>query len=153
MTEKRRRVGDLLVEHGYVSRDEVEEAAEFQQQQGGKLCTILIEKGFLTEEDLVHLVATHLQVPHIDLDGYDLDIEVIKYIPPEYAKNHQFVPIDRMGGMLSVAVVYPLPAEVIGELENMTRLTIKQVVCPKGEVERVIRAYYDMTLPGLRIGL
>jgi hypothetical protein len=150
MAERQMRVGDYLVEYGYVTREEVEEAAEDQRQHGGKLCSILIEKGCLAERDLVHFVANHLRVPHMELDGYDLDIEVIKYIPPEYAKSHQFVPIDRMGGMLSVAVVYPLSSEIVSELENMTHLTIKQVVCPKGEVERVIRAYYEMTLPGLR---
>lgn len=150
MAERRMRVGDYLVEYGYVTREEVEEAADHQKQHGGKLCSILIEKGCLAERDLVHFVANHLKVPHMELDGYDLDIEVIKYIPPEYAKSHQFVPIDRMGGMLSVAVVYPLSSEIVSDLENMTHLTIKQVVCPKAEVERVIRAYYDMTLPGLR---
>lgn len=152
MGEKPRRVGDLLVEHGYVTRERVEEAARQQAGTQQKLCTILIEMGFLTERDLVHFVANHLRVPHMDLDGYDLDIEVIKYIPPEFAKRHQVVPIDRMGGMLSVAVVFPMAAEVVRELENMTRLAIKQVVCPKGEVDRVVRNYYEMTLPGLRSG-
>lgn len=152
MPETRRRVGDLLVEHGYVSREKVEEAAREQSRTREKLCTILINKGYLTERDLVHFVANHLKVPHMELDGYDLDIEVIKYVPPEFAKQHQVVPVDRMGGMLTVAVVYPLSQETVRELENMTRLTIKQVVCPKAEVERVIRTYYDMTLPALRGG-
>ncbi|MCU0611787.1 MAG: hypothetical protein MUE60_08375 [Candidatus Eisenbacteria bacterium] len=150
MGEKTKRVGDLLVENGYVARERVEEAARQQATNREKLCTILIGMGYLTERDLVHFVANHLRVPHMDLDGYDLDIEVIKYIPPEFAKRHQVVPIDRMGGMLSVAVVYPLSADAVRELENMTRLAIKQVVCPKGEVDRVIRSYYEMTLPGLR---
>jgi len=150
MGDRSRRVGDLLVEQGYVTRERVEEAARQQVHSREKLCTILVGMGYLTERDLVHFVANHLRVPHMDLDGYELDIEVIKYIPPGFAKRHQVVPIDRMGGMLSVAVVYPLSAEAVRELENMTRLTIKQVVCPKGEVERVIRNYYEMTLPGLR---
>ncbi len=151
MGEKAKRVGDLLVEYGYVTREKVEEAARRQQETREKLCTALISMGYLTERDLVHFVANHLRVPHLDLDGYELDVEVIKYIPPEFAKRHQVVPIDRMGGMLSVAVVYPLSPEALRELENMTRLAIKQVVCPKGEVERVIRSYYEMTLPGLRV--
>jgi type IV pilus assembly protein PilB len=150
MGDRPKRVGDLLVEHGYVTRERVEEAARQQVHRNERLCTILIEMGDLTERDLVHLVANHLRVPHMDLDGYELDIEVIKYIPPEFAKRHQVVPVDRMGGMLSVAVVYPLSTEAVRELENMTRLAIKQVVCPKGEIERVIRSYYEMTLPGLR---
>lgn len=150
MGETRRRVGDLLVEHGYVTRERIEEAARQQAHTREKLCTILIGMGYLTERDLVHFVANHLRVPHMDLDGYELDIEVIKYIPPEFAKTHQVVPVDRMGGMLTVAVVYPLSPDTLRQLENMTRLAIKQVVCPKGEIERVIRNYYEMTLPGLR---
>ncbi len=145
------RVGDLLVQHGYVSRENVEEAAELQREHHGKkLCSLLIEMGYLSERDLIHLVANHLRLPYLDLDGLDLDVEVIKYIPPEFAKEHQLVPVDRMGGMLSLAVVYPLKQEVVQELENMTRLAIKQVVCPKSDVDRVIRSYYELTLPGLR---
>jgi type IV pilus assembly protein PilB len=153
MVYNKRRVGDLLVENGYVTREQVEECVAEQTKSKSKLCTALIEMGYLSERDLVHFVANHLRVPYMDLDGYELDIEVIKYIPPEYAKKHQLVPVDRMGGMLSVAVVYPLHDDVVQELENMTRLTIKQVVCPKGEIDRVIRNYYELTLPGLRQGL
>jgi type IV pilus assembly protein PilB len=143
-----RRSGELLVEDGLVTADEVEHALRVQEEKGDKLCTILMDLGHLDEKDLVSFLARRFSLPHLDLGDLDLDVEVVKYVSPEFAKQNQIVPIDRVGGMLTVAVVYPLSVSQLRELENLSRLSVKQLAASKSDVMKIVRRYYDMTLPG-----
>jgi type IV pilus assembly protein PilB len=143
-----RRSGELLVEDGLATPDEVEHALKIQGERGGRLCTILMDLGHLDESDLVSFLAKRFALPHLDLGDLDLDVEVVKYVSPEFAKENQIVPVDRVGGMLTIAVVYPLSTSQLRELEEVSRLSVKQIAATRTDVMKVIRAYYDMTLPG-----
>jgi type IV pilus assembly protein PilB len=143
-----RRSGELLVEEGIVSPEEVEHALKVQIERGGRLCSVLIELGYLDERELVSFLSRKFKMPHLDLSDLDLDVEVIKYVSPEFAKENQVVPVDRVGGMLTVAVVYPLDTVDLRHIEDVSRLSVKQIAATRSDVLKVIRAYYEMTLPG-----
>lgn len=143
-----RRSGELLIEDGFVTRDEVEHALRIQKEKGGRLCSVLMDLGHLAEKDLVSFLAKRFSLPHLDLCDLDLDVEVVKYVSPEFAKENQIVPVDRVGGMLTIAVVYPLTTSQLRELEDVSRLSVKQLAATRSDVMKVIRAYYEMTLPG-----
>ena len=143
-----RRSGELLVEDGLVTSDEVEHALQVQTEKKDKLCTILIDLGYLSEMGLVSFLARRFALPHLDLGDLDLDVEVMKYVSPEFAREYQVVPVDRVGGMLTIAVVYPLNTKLLRELENVSRLSVRQIAATRSDVSKVIRSYYEMTLPG-----
>ena len=143
-----RRSGELLVEEGIVSSEEVEHALKVQTERGDRLCSVLIDLGYLDEHELVSFLSRKFGMPHLDLSDLDLDVEVIKYVSPEFAKENQVVPVDRVGGMLTVAVVYPLNTAGLRHIEDVSRLSVKQIAATRSDVLKVIRAYYEMTLPG-----
>ncbi len=143
-----KRCGELLVEDELVTADELEHALRVQDERRERLCSVLIDLGHLDEKDLVSFVARTFRLPHLDLTDLDLDVEVMKYVSPEFAKENQAVPIDRVGGMLTVAVVYPLDTKGLRNLENVSRLSVKQIAATRSDVLRVIKRYYEMTLPG-----
>ena len=136
------------MEDDLVSAREVQHALTVQTERGGRLCSILIDLGYLDERDLVSFLSSKFGMPHLDLSDLDLDVEVIKYVSPEFAKENQVVPVDRVGGMLTVAVVYPLDTVGVRHIEDLSRLSVKQIAATRSDVMKVIRAYYEMTLPG-----
>jgi MSHA biogenesis protein MshE len=67
---KRIRLGDLLVEHKLISETQLATALEEQKKSGRKLGRVLIESGYVKEDDLLSLLSRQLAIPFVDLSAY-----------------------------------------------------------------------------------
>ena len=61
------RLGDLLVQQKLISQEQLAEALEKQKLSGRKLGRVLVENGFVTEEETSAAIAQQLQIPLVDL--------------------------------------------------------------------------------------
>jgi len=147
MVEKKR-IGEMLVWEGLVTNEQVNEALEIQKQHGGKLVGILINLGYLDEATFLEFLAQHTRVPNINIANYEIRDDIIDLVPAELARKHELLPIDKLGQLLTVAMVCPLDQSTLDQLSQITGLKIKPVLCSAADVRDAINRYYSQSAVG-----
>lgn len=142
--QQQQRLGDLLVEHKVITKKQLKQAQEERARdpEGRRLGRILVDLNFIGEETLISFLARQCGMPHLRLGDYEIDSEVIKYVSPELVTKYQAVPIDKLGKILTVAMVDPLDDEALEGLQKATGFVVKPIVCSEKDIEDAIDRYY-----------
>lgn len=98
--------------------------------------------GMITEEQLVNALSQETWVPHLKVDKYEIRKKALDTVTREDAVHFGVFPVDKLGSLLTLAMVNPLDAETIRALEQRTGLDIKKVVATRGEINQAIDRYY-----------
>ena len=139
-------IEELLVEHGYLTRSQLERAMYFKEQEPGKTAEqILVDLGYVTEEAVMECAAVrdHLQVT--DLDSYKIDLKAADMVSPGFAGHNRIIPIDFEESRLVVAASYPIDMDVIDETATLTGMEVKVVLGSSAAVGRAIDRTYENT--------
>ena len=105
---KKLRLGDLLVEKGLISEDQLMQALAAQKKTGQKLGRTLITSGLITEQSMLELLSTQLQVPFIDLKHYKYEAETVQIIPETMARRYRVISLKKNpDGSLLVGMADP----------------------------------------------
>ena len=118
-SRKKIRIGDLLVEHEFISGAQLEEALTAQKTSGHKLGKILIDHGYVTEEKLLGLLSTQLKIPFIDLVHYEFEPETIKLIPEIQARRFRALALKDQGATVLVGMSDPTNIFAYDELSRI----------------------------------
>ena len=140
---KRKRIGQQLVEADLITQAQLEEALRLQSAQGGRIVEILISLGYLDAGTFTRFLARQPGIPSINLQHYEVPWEMLTLVPREFAVNNEVFPLDRMGNLLTLAMVCPLDTETIQKLETQTGLRIKPLLCAPADVRAAIQRYYQ----------
>ncbi len=141
----KKRIGELLVERGYVTPVQVEQALEIQKTKRERICNILMDLGYLSEESFLKFLSEFPGTASVELSHCEIDREVLDLVPSELGVRLELVPIGRMRNLLTVAMVCPLDEAGRNELEEVTGLTVKPVLCSRGAVYKALDRYYGRT--------
>ncbi len=136
------RIGERLVWAQLVTKEQVNEALNVQRNQGGKVVGILINLGYLDEDTFLQFLARNSGVASINIENYEIRKEIADLVPAEFAQKHELLPIDKLGKLLTVAMVCPLDQATLDELTEVTGLKIKPVLCSAADVRQAIEKYY-----------
>jgi hypothetical protein len=98
--------------------------------------------GFITEEQMVNALTQECWVPHLKVDKYEIRKKALDTITREDATFYGVFPVDKLGSLLTMAMVNPLDVETIRVLESKTSLDIKKVVATRTEIMQGIEKYY-----------
>jgi hypothetical protein len=121
----RRRLGELLVETGLLTREKLKDTLEAQKGSGKRLGQILIEKDLISEEEIAFALAMQLKIPFMDLTDYPIQTEVIEVIPEHVCRRFHCIPIDKTDNVLHVSMADPLDLNMMKELQFVTGLSIQ----------------------------
>ncbi|MCX6831091.1 MAG: ATPase, T2SS/T4P/T4SS family, partial [candidate division Zixibacteria bacterium] len=139
-----KRFGDLLIEKGLLTPQQLAEALEEQDRTGLKLGQVLRERGLISEDDLVDVIHTRLGVPKLALDNLVIDPIIVEIVPLSLAKKHHLIPVFKIGGTLTVAMADPLDVIALDELKYLTNLKINRVVSTSAAIAQAINQYYSL---------
>ncbi len=137
-----RRVGQLLIANGLITEKQLEEALAMQAQRGGRLFEVLIQMDSLGKKELHSFLSKQSGVASIDLKHYEIPHELISIVPREFAQRNVVLPIDKMGKLLTVGMACPLDTATIVELERITGLKVKAMLCAFDDIHATIDRYY-----------
>ena len=104
----KKRLGDILVQSGYISEEDLGSALKEQKKLGKKLGEILVEKEFVTEEDLLNALEGQLGIRRVFLDSITVDKDAVKVIPEALSRKYNVLPIQFIEGELLVLTNDPL---------------------------------------------
>ena len=135
-------IGNLLLEQGVISEDDLQKALAEQSISGKKLGDILIDMGLASEEQVVSLLSEQMGLAYIDLNSYQVESEVIKIIDEKTAHKLQVIPIFKIENSLTVVMVDPLDIQAVDELNFITTLEIQPVFGTKTAIRDSLLKYY-----------
>jgi type IV pilus assembly protein PilB len=138
----KKRLGDVLQEQNLVTEEQLRECINLQRQQGGNLASILLEKEYLSEEDLVVTLSEQIGIPHIRVAHYNIPEEVLEEVPESLARQYIMLPVSVTGGVLTLAMADPLNIMALDDLSLTTSYEIKPVVAMQSELKATIEEHY-----------
>ncbi|PID80238.1 MAG: type II secretion system protein GspE [Clostridiales bacterium] len=139
----KKRIGDLLIEQGLISFEQLQVALEKQRELGEKLGNVLIQLDMISEQQLFKTLEIHFGIPYVDINMITIDPKVPKIITENLAKMHNLIPIKLEKGRLTVAMSDPLDMIAKEDISFATGFEIDVVVSPEQDIKRAIRRYYD----------
>ena len=138
------RIGDVLLEYGYITQKQLEEALDYQKQNKGKrIGAVLIELGAITERQVLQALAQRLHLKLIDISTVTINIEAVGLIPQQLAEKYDMLAIDREDNVLTVAVNDPMNLYAIEDIRQLTGLQLQLLLTESKPLERAIRYYYS----------
>src|SRR3989338_11687407 len=120
MTRQKKTLSEMLVELGLLSPEQAREARKEEELTKQPFRKIIVQKGFISEEDLIYFMASNMNLPQIELENYIIDPKIIELIPEGLARKHQIVPLFKIANTLTCAMFDPLNIFAIDELRNKT---------------------------------
>lgn len=140
----------MLLEMGIITPEQLNEALEEQKTTGDRLGKILIDKGFITENQLLETLEFMLGIPHVQLSRMQIDPEIIKLIPPHIVRKHKILPLNRTGAGIMLAMADPLNQQAIDDARMASGLDVIPVLANERELDNAIRQYLAFQMdPGM----
>ncbi|MCW2614547.1 MAG: type secretion system protein GspE [Frankiales bacterium] len=136
-----KQLGDILIEGGHVTPDQLASAVEEQRRLGRSLGRVLVELGMLSEGQLVAALATQIGLKFVDLSDYPVDGSAVSRVPDTVCRRHNALPIGYEDGKLVVAMADPANVFAVDDMRSMTGMEIKPVVATKADVLAAINRY------------
>ncbi len=142
------RIGDLLVEMGFIGRDQLETAVVESKKTRALLGDVLLRLDWVTQEQLNMALAVQSGAQRLDTAQAELEIdeELIREIPESFINSHGVFPFARDNGTIKVATANPFDVLARDQLARMTGCRIAAYVAPKEWVTNAIELYYKTAL-------
>ncbi len=137
-------IGELLIEKGYLTNEQLKRALDMQVIAGKRIGDILVELGYVSR-DIIEDVC--LQSP-IDLNEIEIDKKILNIIPEDFCKRHVALPIRKDGNTLYVVMHDPLNFAVTDEIKLIAKCELELIACSKNEILEAINRNYKSEKPG-----
>jgi len=137
------RLGDLLVEKGYLSPEQLEQALEEQRASAGSklLGEVLIELGYCTEEQILECLAVEFDIPHVKLDSRLFDPKIFDTLPRDFIEKHTVLPLFKVRDVLTVAVAEPTNVFLLDELRDLAGCEVQLAFASAKDIRRMVQTY------------
>ena len=139
---KRKKLGNLLLEAGLITQEQLSEALIIQKFSGKKIGEILIDQEAVTQRDINLVLESQLGIPHIDLNNYDIEREATEKISENLAKRHELIPIKIEYNELIVAMSDPLNIFAIDDVKIFSGMNVQPVIASSDQIRHAIDVYY-----------
>ncbi|MDR0272673.1 MAG: Flp pilus assembly complex ATPase component TadA [Clostridiales bacterium] len=139
---KKMQIGDMLVAAGYIDKIQLEECLKDRSETGKRVGDVAVERGFITQENLYRLLENQHNVQYVDLYTLSVAPEVIKYVSAEMARRNMLVPVKVEGNMLYVAMENPKDFRAINQVRTATRMEVRPMLASTRSIEHYIERVY-----------
>ena len=134
----------LLLGHGLLTDSQLGDALALQRAEGLRLDRALIQLGFITEQQLLELMAQQLHLPLVQLQEVTIAPDILRALPSKVVYRKRLVPISRENGVLQVATSDAFDLYAFDDLRLSTGLDIQPVLAPRDDIEKVIKSHYGL---------
>src|SRR2546422_451248 len=128
------RIADALVEDGLLSARQVEELLQQQKKEGTRLIKLVLEKAYVSDQDMAVSMGRVLNTPPINLARITIPSEIADLLPRELAHNHKVVPVSRLENKLFLAMADPLNVLAIDDVKRITKLEVATLIASEKSI-------------------
>ncbi len=137
-----RQVVDIFVEQRIVDPVQVEEIFQEVNATGKDIVDVLLDFGFVNEEQFYQVLGDALGTTVVDLRNYQVPEEVIRLLPGGLARLHGAVPVGISGNAVQICLVDPLDPQTLEDLRFAIGRDLELVVAPPYQVEELVEEFY-----------
>ena len=134
------RIADALIEDGLLTQQQVETLLEQQRKGGTRLVKLIIEKAYVSEQDLTVSMGRVLNVPSINLARVSIPLDIADLLPRDAAQNYKVVPVSRLENKLFLAMADPLNVLALDDVKRLTRLEIAPMIASEKAIVEKLQA-------------
>ncbi|MGE0267222.1 MAG: GspE/PulE family protein [Candidatus Omnitrophota bacterium] len=143
----RLKLGEILVEQGFITAEQLKKAIEVQKQEKGRIGEVLVKLGIITEEDMTNALGSQLGIPFYSSDDPELlkpkqDQDLERLIPADFAKKNSVLPLSRTLNSLTCAVSDPLDLLMMDNLRRISGCDINLVLATQTTLQKAINTFY-----------
>jgi type IV pilus assembly protein PilB len=133
-TPQRRRIGDILQEMGVIQESDIKKAIKAGREKGLRVGEALIELGFVSEDRMLWALAEQLGISYVRVSKDQINSETVKLIPEEMARRHLALPIILVGNELTLAVNDPLQEDFFNEIGESLGCEVLLSLCKAEDI-------------------
>ena len=139
-----RRLGQILVDMGFIDDDQLEMLVdEHEQQPGTQIGKVAEDMGLVTDSQIAHALAEQFNIQIVDLGEIQISSETLDEVTETMAQMYRVVPVHLDGNTLSVATANPENITVADELRTFLGRDIQLLVTTDTELQRLLDEFYD----------
>ncbi|ACN17771.1 TapB [Desulforapulum autotrophicum HRM2] len=139
------RIGDILVEFGYLTPERLRSALDIQKTDIKKqLGQIIIEHQFMSESDFLDALSVQLGFPYVNLSVEDLDTELLNQAPIQWCRSNHFLPVRSKEDKVIVAFADPFDKASIDSARKLYGENLIIAISSPGSIEK----YLDQLIEG-----
>ncbi len=139
------RLGDLLVQQKLISLDQLQFVLEQQKRSGRKLGRVLVDNGFISEDQISEALAKQLNVPYINLKYYNANLEIVRRLPENQARRFRALALEERNGAILVGMTDPTDLFAFDEISRILKRDIDVAVVTEGQLLETIDRVYRRT--------
>lgn len=141
MAKQRLRLGDLLIQQQAITEQQLGDALAEQRQTGRKLGATLIAMGLVSEQQLLTILAAHLNLPLINIDEFQVEQDAAKLLPEMQARRYRALVLQDKGDSLLVGMSDPAD---INAVDNLAELLPKKLELAVVSEQQLFNAYDNL---------
>jgi len=144
----RRLIGEILVSNEACTQAQVDECVELLKSQGNsrRLGEILIERGYITEDDLLEALGLQLGVPFVrEIQEDIVDKDLLTKVPINFAKKHRVMPLYTDDGTVTVAVADPMNMQALDDIALLLHKDVEIMISRPSSIIEAINACYHQS--------
>jgi MSHA biogenesis protein MshE len=139
------RIGDLLVEKGILSQEQLMMVLDEQKRSGRKFGSTVVDLGFIAEDKLLLELSSHFAMPYIDLSRFKFDSEITRRLPESIARRYRAIILMEEESQYFVGFGDPLDILAVDEVQRVLKTAIVPAFVKEQEVLNAIDRIYRRT--------
>ena len=144
MNNKKKKLGEMLLEAGYIDETQLKSALSYQEEWGGRLGSIIIKRGFVTEQEMLSVIEKQFRLPSISLEGMEKPSEeALETVKVDIAKKFCIFPLRLEGKTLVIAISDPTDLKTLDDIGFQVGLRVKPLLALESDIMRAIGVHYE----------
>lgn len=144
MKKNKLRLGDILLDYGYITEKQLNKAIDIQKEnKSRRLGEILMDENIITEEQLLKALSKRLDMDIINFNNFPVDIEAVELIPRALCLRYKIIAISKNDYEVTVAVNDPLDFYSIEDVKSIINHQCNIVIAKKSDIIETIQRKYS----------
>ena len=145
LNRNRLRLGEYLIQEGYITQLTLDKALELQKATGKRLGDILVGGGMISGEQIAVALSKQLGLPRVDLNAVEVPEEVLRLVPAQVLRRHGVIPVGfkpNAPNTLLLAMSDPMDLTATDDIGIITNLAIEPVISTEAAIMLALDKYY-----------
>ena len=141
-----KRIGDILIDLGFIDQDQLEMAVTESQKTGIMLGDVLLRLDWVTQEQLQMSLAVQSGANVLDTETIKIDPGIIAQIPKDFVIAHGMFPLQKVDNTIWAATNNPFDVVAKDKLARITNCRVETYIASKGWLNKAIELHYNTAL-------
>ena len=144
LSNRKLRLGDILIEQGYITQEQLDDALKKQKKSKKRLGDYLVSEGILSDSDIAKALHIQLGIEIVELRGMKIDPDVISLVNGSVLRKHNVLPIgfNKNTNELLLAMSDPLDMVAQDDISIITNCTIEPRISTSSAINAVLDKYF-----------